>query len=577
MSAEEDFERVAQRMREANFDDWPNEAGFEGLTETRGPIELKVKGSFPAWAAGALYRTGPGEYNIENTPRGTFSTTHWFDGFGHSHKFEIIASPENPDVMRVEYSSRRQSEKYVEAIRRTGRLSVLSFGQRQDPCIGIFGKVMSMFVTDTHPTPTSQNVCVAVHADVPGLRSKAPPKENGANASGHRGDGTGLWITTDAGIMKEMSRDTLEPIGTARQGHLHPLLSGPLSCAHAQRDPETGDFFNYNLQTGRIPTYRVFRTNVANGTTDILATIYQSDIKPAYIHSFFLTPSFVVLCVPSTHLGLMGIKVPWNRNVADGIDPFDESKLCKWFVIDRRGDRGVVATYESPAGFFFHSTNSFEERNESTGDIEVFCECIAYHTTDIIRTFDMDVLLRRDGANQRAWGDEKKNRDRLPRLIRYKLKVSEKPLGKLSQGKVEKVFEIKAPHAGELPSINPNYATRRHRYVYSLPNRGYSTLMDSMAKTDTLTGKATLWDGPKGHTPGEAIFVPRPRAPEDGDKELAEDDGVLLSVILDGFRRKSYLLCLNAKDMREMGRAECDWAVGLGFHGLHTTSSTSRL
>ncbi|KAI6089845.1 hypothetical protein F4821DRAFT_230049 [Hypoxylon rubiginosum] len=38
----------------------------------------------------------------------------------------------------------------------------------------------------------------------------------------------------------------------------------------------------------------------------------------------------------------------------------------------------------------------------------------------------------------------------------------------------EKVFEIRAPHAGEFPAINRSCATKKYRYVYSLANRGYN-------------------------------------------------------------------------------------------------------
>jgi torulene dioxygenase len=48
-----------------------------------------------------------------------------------------------------------------------------------------------------------------------------------------------------------------------------------------------------------------------------------------------------------------------------------------------------------------------------------------------------------------------------------------------------------------------------------------------------------------------------------------EDDGVLLSVVLDGFDETSYLVCLDTRTMKELGRAECDWAVGIGTHGAH--------
>ncbi|KAF2966041.1 hypothetical protein GQX73_g7490 [Xylaria multiplex] len=561
---EQDFEQVVKSWSTGNFDDWPNKAGFEDLTEVRGPVGLNVAGFIPSWAAGTLYRTGPGGYTLENTAKGNFKTTHWFDGFAHTHKFEIIVRPHDPNAqVQVQYSSRHQAEDYVDAIRKTGRRPGLSFGQRQDPCIGIFGKMMSVFKREEPTrTPASANICVAVHANLPGFMSSS-----GKKSSSHKGEGRTLYLATDASLVQEISPETLEPIGLARQYTLHPLLKGPLSSAHAQRDPETGDMFNFNLDMGRYATYRVFRVNAANGTTDILATISTPDLKPAYIHSFFLSPSFVILCVPSSHLGYMGISVPWNGNIIDAIEPFDRSRMCKWFVVDRQGDRKVVATFESPAGFFFHSINSFEVHDESSGEIHIFCDVIEYPSTDIIRAFEMDTLLNVKGEDETFVQDEQQIRNCLPRLARRKLRIAANKPGKVSRAEAEKVFEIKAPRAGELPTINPSYATKQHRYVYGLANRGYSTLHDSIIKTDLSTRQVLSWRGPLGHTPGEAIFVPRPSQLRDGDED--EDDGVLLSVVLDGFSKTSYLICLDAKTMEELGRAVCDWAIGHGFHGLH--------
>ncbi|KAI0134785.1 beta,beta-carotene 9',10'-dioxygenase [Xylariales sp. AK1849] len=565
---DEDYERGVQKLLSQGFEDWPNDAGFEGLTEVQGPVELSVKGSIPPWAAGTLYRTGPGEYNVDHTPIGTYRTTHWFDGFGHSHKFDIIPDDNNPHgLVRVEYTSRRQTQGLVEMIQKSGRRHNFSFGQRRDPCVGLFGKIMSVWQM---PAPkhslTSENVSVTVQANVPGL----PSQSLEVSQLGRRPGIKSIWLTTDANGLKEVDQNTLEPIGVASQEQLHPLLKGPLSCAHAHRDPDTGDLFNYNLDFGLISTYRIFRVNASSGTTDILATISQANVKPAYIHSFFLSPSYVILCVPSTHIGAMGLKVLWERNIVDAIEPFNQSKLCKWLIIDRKGNRGVVATHDTPAGFHFHSVNSFEEIDELTGDTKVFCDVIGYPTADVIRSFELDVLLQNNGMTQNFWGDETRNRNTQARLMRHKFHVPRSGPGKTYKAgsrAYEKVFEIKAPHVGELPTINPSYATRKYRFVYSLPNRGFSTLLDSIAKTDLQTRETIYWDNPRGHTPGEAIFVPRPKSKEGED--LAEDDGVILSVVLDGFGKTSYLVCLDARTMRELGRAECAWAIALGFHGMH--------
>lgn len=78
---------------------WPNEAGvsqrmqyfnihclsncslltkFNASIEVREPKELVVQGFIPPAVAGTLYRTGPGHYQIPDTPIGTFKATHWF-------------------------------------------------------------------------------------------------------------------------------------------------------------------------------------------------------------------------------------------------------------------------------------------------------------------------------------------------------------------------------------------------------------------------------------------------------------------------------------------------------------------
>ncbi|KAI1812615.1 carotenoid cleavage dioxygenase 1 [Poronia punctata] len=566
---EKDFQAAVKRRQNVKIEDWPNEAGFESMTEVRGPVELKVSGSIPSWAAGTLYRTGPGQFSVEDTPRGTFKATHWFDGFAHTHRFEIIADSNDANApVKVEYSSRFQAEEHVRRIKKLGKMPDMSFGQRQDPCVGIFGKMMSVFKkSEVNNEPGTQNISVTVHADMPGYASKREQ-----SSSGHRVKRT-LFTSTDASIVQEFDADTLEPIGIARQENLHPDLKGPLSSAHAHRDPESGDLFNYNLDMGRVATYRVFRTSASTGKTDILATISAPDLKPAYIHSFYMSPSFVILCVPSTHIGYMGISVPWNGNVVDAIEPFDKSKLCKWFIVDRRGDGGLVATAETAAGFFFHSVNSFEEVDEETGDINLFCDVIQYPSTDIIRAFEMDVLMGTEDESKTKTSprSEQLARDCLQYFARHKFTVPAK--GNKKNGRKppkvasEKVLEFKSPHIGELPTINPSYATKPYRYVYSMGTRGYTTLQDSIVKTDLVTRETTAWEVP-GHTPGEAIFVARP-SEGDTDTELDEDDGVLLSVILDGYGKNSYLVCIDAKTMKELGRADCDWAIGHGFHGLH--------
>jgi carotenoid cleavage dioxygenase-like enzyme len=46
-----------------------------------------------------------------------------------------------------------------------------------------------------------------------------------------------------------------------------------------------------------------------------------------------------------------------------------------------------------------------------------------------------------------------------------------------------------------------------------------------------------------------------------------EDDGAILSVVLDAARGSSFLLVLDAASFEELGRAEAPQRIPLGFHG----------
>jgi torulene dioxygenase len=583
---QEDYGKIVQNMINKAWVDWPNEAGFLGLEEERGPIELRVQGSIPEWVEGSLFRTGPGVFDIEGTPNGTWRTSHWFDGLAQTHRFDIRRTDDNRT--NVFYSSRRQAQHIIDRIRKDGTRSGYSFGQKADPCLGLYSKFMAAW-SALSPNPSKrgqENIAVAVLINPP-LKSDTKlsgqsPGESTTKApatSGHRsGVPKDVWLTTDTAGMKQIDPTTLEPIGYVKPGSLHPDLKGQMSCAHPHRDPVNGDLYNYNLEMAKDSTYRIFRVSAATGETEILATIQRPGVKPAYIHSFFLSENFVVLSIPSSHLGWNGLGVAWHRNVMDGMEKFDESKKTQWFIVDRRHGKGVVAEFLTDASFFFHTVNAFEERcdvDKPNNTVSLYLDVVQYLNTDILYGLYLDVILDRDGGNAKYWDSPTRVDTSNTHLNRYRvLRVPDPasdsgvPPNPTVKGRdipvVQAVRDVSVagPHSGELPTINPAYATRRTRYVYGLAARGFSSVSDSLVKTDMDTGDVVFWNGPHGHTPGEAIFVARPDGTE-------EDDGVLLVVVLDGHARNSYLLCLDARTMKEVGRADVPVAIGIGFHGAH--------
>jgi torulene dioxygenase len=401
------------------------------------------------------------------------------------------------------------------------------------------------------------NVAVTVRANTPGLPSS---QKEGSEKTDHSTGLRNLWAGSDFHQYKELDPQTLEPIGTVSQKILHPSLKGPLSGAHAQFDPETGDVFNYNLELGMSATYRVFKTSAATGEIEILATIKGKGVKAAYIHSFFLTRDYVILCIWSAWYGGNGMKILSEQNCLDAISAFDPSRLTRWFVVDRRYGIGLVAEFESPAAFCFHTVNAWQEVN-SDGSTDLLCELVEFENLDILHKFYYENLTS-TGKNTVAFNAEKGGTS-IPRLVRYRLSHIVPKTIKPSSNILNASLELSIPklHIGELPTINPLFATRASRYIYSVVNRGYSSFVDGISKVDTHTGEVLYWDE-REHTPGEAVFVPDPEGRE-------EDDGVLLSVVLDGGRGESYLLCLDARTLKEVGRAKVGCVVGFGFHGVH--------
>ncbi|KAI7553857.1 hypothetical protein KC331_g945 [Hortaea werneckii] len=525
-----------------HYKNWPNAAGFNATEiagDRRHPIRLGLKGNIPAYAAGDLFRTGPGAWKI---PRAG-DINYEFDGFTTTHRFELIAGPDGV-CDEIWYSSRCQVDELLEQARNEGRLDILSFGQKRDPCDTFYKKLKSAFVPAT-PQP---------HAAV-AIRPALPSEEARARADGHHG-GRLLTLTTDNATTKQFDFETLEPIGIAQQDTLHPSLIGPMSAAHASHDPVTGETFNYNLAFGRISAYRVFRTR-PDGTTDILAEISGNSVKPAYLHSLALTPNFVILCVWPAFFKSKGIDILWHRNLFDAME-FDPRARTKWYVVDRHHNRGVVKTFESPSFFCFHTTNAWEERAGDSGNVDLTCELVEFPNMDILHRFYYTNLVS-DQPHIEA--TQKRHPHTKCSLVRYKLESI--PLQESTKRNTSRCLAKKtmAISAGDLPQFNQGFVFKPHRFVYSVLDRGKSSFQDGLAKTDTATGEILVWETSR-HTPGEPIFISKPESQD-------EDEGIILSVVLDGDSGESYLLCLDARSFTEIGRAEIGMPVGFGFHGAH--------
>ena len=459
------------------------------------------------------------------------------------------------------YNSRHTVDELIENVRKTGEFASMSFGQQRDPCESFFKKVMSSFqaISERERGPSGHNIGVTLQANMP-----MPGQISDGASTSSSGAGSKiktLWQKTDYSTLQEVNPDTLVPIQVSTHTKLHPDLKGPFTGAHSRTDPVTGDWYNYNLEVGRQAVYRVFSVSAKTGKTTILAALSGGGIRAAYLHAIMLTENHIILCLFNAYYAKGGLKVLWTRNMLDAME-FDPEKKNLWLVIDRLHGKGLIGMYESDPFFAFHPVNSWEQPSETElGKMDIIADIPTYENLDILKRFYYhNMKATAEGA--RNFVGEKGETSR-PSLMRWKLPaVGSTTITTTSKAKTAKlIFAARKDDTPELPTFNPLYATKPSRYIYGVCDRGNSSFIDGLVKYDTQTN-TSLARVIHAQSPGEPIFLPDPHG-------TGEDDGVCLSVVLDGTRGRSYLLVLNARSFEEVGRAEMETVVPFGFHGAH--------
>jgi len=116
----------------------------------------------------------------------------------------------------------------------------------------------------------------------------------------------------------------------------------------------------------------------------------------------------------------------------------------------------------------------------------------------------------------------------------------------------------------EFPTIRyDDMNGKPYQYVYAMQVlHAASGYYDALVKLDVNSGNHTTWTR-EGHYPNEPIFVPDP-------KGKLEDDGVVITNVLDTLKNQSYLLVLNASTMTEIATAgPTPHVIPHGYHGRY--------
>ncbi len=329
---------------------------------------------------------------------------------------------------------------------------------------------------------------------------------------------------TETSIPMRFQPDTLKTLGVF--GYRR-ALSGQVSTAHPHYDAARRCHYNYIVDFGMKSLYRLCRIT-DNGKQRCVAKLPVE--RPSYMHSFGMSQDHLVLTefplvVNPIELRLSG--KPFIRNYR-----WEPERGLVFHIVEK--DTGeIVRTATVEACFAFHHVNAFLDHDRLAVDV------IVYPDAAIIDQLYLAPL--RAGALITATGT----------LTRFHV-----PLGANEPVTRRTLAEVPL----ELPRINYTaHAGRPYRYVWGTSVQTPGNFLDSIVKIDAETGTVRRWHL-AGLYPGEPVFVPAPSA-------VAEDDGVLLSIVLDTAKEHSFLLVLDAATLVEKARAEAPHAIPFHFHG----------
>ena len=445
---------------------------------------------------------------------------HWFDGIGVVFKFAIDGTRNKTTFM-----CRSICPEQERAIRNTPKNEYkdLSFGAtpHRGP-LSALRELIKPLTRDPLTDKVPMNINVTLER-IPGR--------------------PGLVARSDFSRNIQLDPETLDTIGTFDFAQLNPQLRGMAAAAHSAVDESTGELFNFAAGDWKNPgKYRLFRV-AADGKAEVLAEIQSN--PNCHVHSLTLTDNFLVIAIS-----------PWKVDVPTmAIDcalapalKFNSEKKTEFFVVSRKQKR-VVARYETPAFAAFHYVNAFEEENDDKLHVDV-CR---YDRADVLEQF----YLRKLRTEKADWFTPVKP-------VRYTMhgaRAAEEDNEQIHHGIAWP--SVLSSRRMELPAVADKVVGKKYRYCYGVSHEAShdGILTNALVKLDMTTGEEMVWTAPRSCM-GEPTFVPNP----EGD---SEDDGVIVTCIVDAAKRISAMVVLDAKTMTEVARAETPQTVPHVFHSLY--------
>jgi len=317
-----------------------------------------------------------------------------------------------------------------------------------------------------------------------------------------------------------------------------------LTCAHPV---QVGKYiYNYNtyvlgdvLANWKDPhEYVIHRMDTTQTplVREVITTVPVD--RPSYMHSFVATQNYVVLFEYPLYWNIW--EIVFGTKILPAMDwvPSSGTTIRVIHVDPVTGHGTTVNVFKTDAMFAYHFINFYEDPDAPV----IIADLAAFPDANHLHSFNLSTL-----------------RNHTEPIPPTSLKRFTIPVSPANQS----LFKVTTASSNinlDLPRFNLRYQSKPYKYAYACgadDGDWYSYLV----KVDVSTGRTLGTWRRDEFWPSEPSFIASPDA-------MAEDDGVVVSVVLDGNRSSSFLLILNATTFEQIGFADFGFRVPFPSHGF---------
>ncbi|XP_040568304.1 beta,beta-carotene 15,15'-dioxygenase-like [Lepeophtheirus salmonis] len=550
-------------------------------SEVRGHLSGQ---QLPTWVQGVLLYNGPSgglcNTSSRNSDSGysSVSRKHWMDGLSMMSSFKI-----------------QEKGKYITFTKKNLRSDEYIREHKQDRGSGNQLPFSSSNIEYSTQMVDSNNYQVSIYQSPGSMRRNIHSFKGEGSMSKYRSSsmeklmmdeeardncnssfyqfGDLVLATNETSFERIVDPDTLETGDLIDMSHLFNMKSvRPLK-------DHNGDYYNLTASVVTGNKYHFIKFKRPSPEVNYKGDNFPTETKfistiPSrfphhigYFHSFGMTDNYLIFCEQPMVYDVNKLKQhkAQGKSFRDCLE-WMPGERNHFYIVDKNTGRNIEINYVTDRSYFFFNFVNCYESGE-----HIIVDMLTYDGPEVMDSMWVEKL--------KSSGSDFYGESSTSRLMRFVLPLNYMEQGfDLNFGQWNEATAIRSndminirpkmitrEYGMESPKINPHFNFRRYDYTYVVgwihglnPRNSFS---NSITKIDVDTGMTTVWKtGDEFEHPSEIVFVPNPSG-------SCEDDGVIISCVTNSKDRQgSFLVFLNARNMREIARANFDEPIPFGSH-----------